>query len=75
MSESYVPRIVDAAVRDYLTAFPAVSIEGPKWCGKTTTASRHAASQFSLADPSGGFRNRSIASLIPLLRWMGRNLG
>ena len=51
MSESYVPRIVDAAVRDYLEAFPAVCIEGPKWCGKTTTASQHAASQFSLADP------------------------
>ena len=51
MSESYVPRIVDAVVRDYLEAFPAVCIEGPKWCGKTTTASQHAASQFSLADP------------------------
>lgn len=71
MSESYVPRIVDAAVRDYLEAFPAVCIEGPKWCGKTTTASQHAASQFSLADPSGSFRNRSIAQLDPALALEG----
>ena len=63
----YIPRIVDTAVKDYLATFPAVCIEGPKWCGKTTTARRHASSMFSLADPSGNFRNRSIAQLEPSL--------
>lgn len=75
MSESYVPRIVDAAVRDYLEAFPAVCIEGPKWCGKTTTASQHAASQFSLADPSGTSVTGVSRSLIPRLRWKVRSRG
>lgn len=64
---TYIPRIVDAAVKDYLATFPAVCIEGPKWCGKTTTARQHALSMFSLADPSGNFRNRSIAQLEPSL--------
>ena len=71
MQNGYIPRIVDTAVEDYLQAFPAVCIEGPKWCGKTTTAGRHAASQFSLADPAGGFRNRAIAQLEPSLALQG----
>lgn len=38
----YLPRIVDKVLRDRLDAFGAVLIEGPKWCGKTTTASQQA---------------------------------
>lgn len=71
MQTPYIPRIVDASVKDYLATFPAVCIEGPKWCGKTTTAEQHAASKFSLADPSGNFRNRSLAQLEPLLALEG----
>lgn len=71
MQKPYIPRIVDASVKDYLATFPAVCIEGPKWCGKTTTAEQHSTSKFSLADPTGNFRNRSLAQLEPLLALEG----
>ena len=32
---NYKPRVIDAKVEEYLSAFGAVCIEGPKWCGKT----------------------------------------
>lgn len=35
---SYLPRIADNQLEERLEAFGAVLIEGPKWCGKTTTA-------------------------------------
>ena len=37
---SYYKRTADALLQDLLDAFGAVLIEGPKWCGKTTTASQ-----------------------------------
>lgn len=66
-TKGYIPRIIDSLADEFLNIFPAVSIEGPKWCGKTTTATEHAASQFSLADPSGNFRNRELARIEPSL--------
>ena len=41
----YLPRVVDAEMRDALAAAPAVLIEGPRACGKTWTAKRFAASE------------------------------
>lgn len=38
----YVERLVDKKIDDYLSVFGAVSIEGPKWCGKTWTSLNHA---------------------------------
>ncbi len=40
----YLPRLVDSKLEDYLQVFGAVSIVGPKWCGKTWTASKYASS-------------------------------
>lgn len=37
----YYERIIDAKVAECLQAFGAVSLEGPKWCGKTWTALNH----------------------------------
>lgn len=34
----YKRRIVDDLLKDKLEAKGAILIEGPKWCGKTTTA-------------------------------------
>ena len=45
---AYVPRIVDAELRELLGSAGAVVIEGPKACGKTMTASQQAASQVLL---------------------------
>ena len=38
----YIERLVDKKIEDYLSIFGAVSIEGPKWCGKTWTSLNHA---------------------------------
>lgn len=63
----YKPRIIDRQLKEYLMAFGAVCIEGPKWCGKTWTAAYHSSSQIMLGDPSGNFQNRSLAELSPEL--------
>jgi predicted AAA+ superfamily ATPase len=49
---SYYKRTADALLQDLLDAFGAVLIEGPKWCGKTTTASQLANSILRMQDPS-----------------------
>ena len=64
-NRKYRPRIIDSTVEDYLQAFGAVCIEGPKWCGKTWTSAFHSKSQFLLGDPSNNFQNRSLAQLDP----------
>ena len=61
----YIPRCVDAVVERYLGIFGAILVQGPKWCGKTTTARRFAASTLSLTDPVGGFSARRMAELDP----------
>ena len=35
---AYLKRTADVVLKERLEAFGAVLIEGPKWCGKTTTA-------------------------------------
>ena len=40
--EEYIDRLIDKKIDDYLTIFGAVSIEGPKWCGKTWASLNHA---------------------------------
>lgn len=49
--EQYRPRIMDGLLAKKLQAKGAVVIEGPKWCGKTTTAGEIAASKVLLARP------------------------
>lgn len=65
--QSYRPRIIDRQVEEYLSAFGAVCIEGPKWCGKTWTSSYHSKSEIYLGDPAGNFQNRQLAELSPAL--------
>ena len=36
--KTYKPRIADKELQRKLAGIGAVLIEGPKWCGKTTTA-------------------------------------
>ena len=47
----YLPRIADTTLREHLEAFGALLIEGPKWCGKTTTAEQQANSELKLQLP------------------------
>lgn len=60
--DRYVDRCIDKAISRNLNIFGAVLIQGPKWCGKTTSASRFANSSLSLSDPAGNF---------PLSSWHG----
>ena len=61
----YKPRVIDAKVEKYLSAFGAVCIEGPKWCGKTWTSSQHSRSEIYIGDPANHFQNRQLAELSP----------
>lgn len=47
---SYLKRTADAVLAQHLEAFGAVLIEGPKWCGKTTTAEQVSKSVIKLQD-------------------------
>lgn len=71
MDGFYRPRIIDSAVEQYLRAFGAVCIEGPKWCGKTWTAQHHSKSSFFVGDPAGNFQNRQLAQIDPSLVLQG----
>lgn len=47
----YLPRIADKELEERLSYMGAVLIEGPKWCGKTTTAEQQAKSILKLQNP------------------------
>ena len=36
--KKYLPRVSDEIIQKYLKSQGAILIEGPKWCGKTTSA-------------------------------------
>ena len=46
--KNYTKRLVDDEITELLKIFGAISIEGPKYCGKTWTASNHANSSVLL---------------------------
>ena len=57
--KNYKHRIMDSLLKKKLQAKGAILIEGPKWCGKTTTAEEIAASKVMLArtDVKNNFKN------------------
>ncbi|MDE7144516.1 MAG: AAA family ATPase, partial [Muribaculaceae bacterium] len=61
----YRPRIADAMLRRKLLGMGAVLIEGPKWCGKTTTAEQQSGSVIYMDDPKSRQMNLEAASLNP----------
>lgn len=48
-----------------LNEMGAVSLEGPKFCGKTWCAESLAASEYSFVDPSGNHQKRMMAEIDP----------
>ena len=46
--EEYIDRLVDKKIKEYLEIFGAISIEGPKWCGKTWASLNYANSMVLL---------------------------
>ena len=65
MSEVYYKRIVDEIIEKRLKMVGAVVIEGPKWCGKTTTAKQHAKSILQLQDPDNRQNYLELAEIMP----------
>ncbi len=49
--DQYYPRIMDEIIKNRLSRTGALLIEGPKWCGKTTTAEALCSSAIYLQDP------------------------
>ena len=70
--EGYKHRITDGLLAKKLQAKGAVLIEGPKWCGKTTTAEEVAASKVLLArtDVKEHFKNLWQSMRTPLSQAM-----
>ena len=68
---SYLKRTADAVLKDWLEAFGAILIEGPKWCGKTTTAQQVAKSVIKLQDPDMRDEYLATAATKPSLLLLG----
>lgn len=61
--QGYIPRLIDKEIDDNLKIFGAISIEGPKWCGKTWTALNHANSVSFLNNTADNFREKHLAEM------------
>lgn len=71
--ENYKPRIADQILKEKLSYKGAVLIEGPKWCGKTTTAEQAAKSILYMSDPRTLKQNLSLAESDPSILLKGEN--
>ena len=67
----YLKRMADVVLEERLEAFGAVLIEGPKWCGKTTTAMQKAKSVLQLQDPDTREGYLATAAIRPSLLLAG----
>ncbi len=65
MINDYKNRIADVLLQRKLRGMGAVLIEGPKWCGKTTTAEHQAASVVYMDDIQDGSNLQQLASINP----------
>jgi len=68
----YRKRISDKKLKSYLNSIGAVLIEGPKWCGKTTSAEQVAGSVLYMQDPAGMEQNKVLADTAPQLLLEGK---
>ena len=67
----YKRRIFDDILKDALEAKGAVLIQGPKWCGKTTTAEQMAQSVLYMSDPEKIEQNLLAAETKPSMLLKG----
>lgn len=59
----YIPRLIDKSIDENLKIFGAISIEGPKWCGKTWTALNHSNSVVYLNNTMDSFKDKNLAEM------------
>lgn len=65
MPDGYKPRIVDSMLKTRLNYAGAVLIEGPKWCGKTMTATQQAKSILDMQDENNSSKYIKAADTQP----------
>ena len=65
MVKRYKARVADNILKKKLAGKGAVLIEGPKWCGKTTTAEQIAESVLYMDDPESVQQNLTMAEIDP----------
>ena len=63
--KNYLPRITDKLLDKRLKAKGAILIEGPKWCGKTTSAKEFAKSFIAMDEPDKTKQYKQMAELNP----------
>lgn len=63
--KKYKKRIADELIRKKLKGKGAVLVEGPKWCGKTTTSEELANSVLYLSKPDSLKQNMLLADISP----------
>lgn len=61
--KGYKTRLIDKIIEENLKIFGAISIEGPKWCGKTWTALNHSNSVTYLNNTADNYRERELAKM------------
>ena len=61
----YKPRVADKELKRILAGIGAVLIEGPKWCGKTTTAEQQAQTIIYMNEPLNMEENLRMADINP----------
>lgn len=68
---SYIPRLCDSELQLALRSSGAVLIEGAKWCGKTSTASKASQSVLYMQDPDKAASYLAMADTKPSLLLKG----
>jgi hypothetical protein len=69
--KEYKKRIADEILEKKLKGKGAVLIQGPKWCGKTTTAEQISKSILYMANPEDKEQNLTLADINPSLLLTG----
>jgi predicted AAA+ superfamily ATPase len=70
--KAYIPRLCDTELQMALESSGAVLLEGPKWCGKTSTAAQAAYSVLYMQDPDSRSANLALADTKPSLLLVGQ---
>ena len=70
--DDYKKRVADILLERKLKSTGAVLIEGPKWCGKTTTAEQIAASILYMDEPEKKEQNLRMAEIKPSVLLAGK---
>lgn len=71
--KTYKPRVADRELKRKLAGIGAVLIEGPKWCGKTTTAEQQATTVTYMYDPLHMEQNLRMADINPKALLVGES--